>query len=95
MAISVRLLELFITNQCDTVVVITGDTDIAPAIRAAKSLFPQKQVGVGFPYLRHNRELANLADLHFQISKEQYNIHQFADPYMMRSGYQMRKPLAW
>ncbi|MDZ4718003.1 MAG: NYN domain-containing protein [Roseiflexaceae bacterium] len=50
--ISVRLLELFVTDQCDTAVVITGDTDIAPAIRAAKRLFPTKQVGVGLPYQR-------------------------------------------
>src|SRR4051812_19600996 len=39
-ALGSKLLELFITDSCDRAVVITGDTDIAPAVRTAKRLFP-------------------------------------------------------
>ena len=41
-AISVKLLELMIVDECDTAVIITGDTDIAPAVRTTQKLFPKK-----------------------------------------------------
>jgi uncharacterized LabA/DUF88 family protein len=94
-AISVKLLELFFLDQCDTAVLLTGDTDIAPAIRAAQRLFPAKKVCVGFPYGRHNKELKNIANACFQIRKEAYTRHQFADPYITSDGRVLTKPTDW
>jgi len=59
-AIATKLLELLFTNFCDTVVLVTGDTDVAPAVRSAQALFPKKNVCFAFPYRCKNKELAQL-----------------------------------
>jgi uncharacterized LabA/DUF88 family protein len=94
-AISLKLIDLFIHNACDTAILVTGDTDLAPTIRMGKRLFPTKRIGVGFPHRRHNEELKLLADLSFQIRKEQYVKHQFANPYVCSDGRTFAKPRKW
>jgi uncharacterized LabA/DUF88 family protein len=94
-AISVKLLELFFLDQCDTAVLVTGDTDIAPAIRAAQRMFPTKAVCVAFPYGRHNNELVKLAYKTFRIKKEHYTRHQFPDPFVCADGRTIMKPAQW
>jgi uncharacterized LabA/DUF88 family protein len=95
-ALSIKLIELLWQNQCDTAVLITGDTDISPAIRLVQTYFPNKRVGILFPYKRHNRELKNLVGgLGFNISKEQYARYQFSDPFVLSNGSNRSKPISW
>jgi uncharacterized LabA/DUF88 family protein len=42
--------ELLHLRAWDTLVIVSGDTDLASSIRAAKRLFPESQVWVGFPH---------------------------------------------
>jgi hypothetical protein len=63
-------LELFHTDACDTVVLVTGDTDLTPAVRTAAQVFPSKTVHFAFPYKRKNKELAQLTGNSFVIRKE-------------------------
>jgi uncharacterized LabA/DUF88 family protein len=94
-AVAIKLLELFVTDSCDTVVLVTGDTDLAPVVRTAKKLFASKKVVFAFPYKRKNQELANLAPESFEIKKEQYGKHQFPDPYVLPDGSKICKPSKW
>ncbi len=56
-AIACKLLELLSQSHCDAVVVVSGDTDIAPAIRTARLLYPHADIGIAFPVHRHNNDL--------------------------------------
>ena len=94
-AISVKLLELFFTNACDIAVLVTGDTDIAPAVRTAKKLFPSKQIYFGFPYNRKNKELKKLCPGSFNIKDKIYTKHQFPDKVVLASGEIITKPSSW
>lgn len=94
-AISIKLIELFYKDEADTVVLVTGDTDLAPAVKTAMKLFPAKQVCFAFPYERKNKELAKLVSKHFQIKKERYAAHQFPDPMVLPSGKEIVKPVGW
>lgn len=94
-AVAVKLLELFIVDSCDVVVLVTGDTDLAPAFRTASKLFIGKKVVFAFPYKRKNQELAKLAPGSFEIKKEQYVKHQFPDPYVLPDGSKVPKPSGW
>jgi uncharacterized LabA/DUF88 family protein len=94
-AIALKLLELFITNSCDTVVLVTGDTDLAPAVKTAKRLFTQKRVIFAFPYKRKNKELKKLAEDSFEIKKTQYSNHQLPNPYVFSDGSKVQKPQNW
>ncbi len=94
-AIAAKLLELVFTNACDTVVLMTGDTDFAPAVRTAQGASPRKDVRFAFPYNRVNNDLRKIAPKSFRIGKESYANHQFSDPYVLSSGEQINKPLLW
>lgn len=94
-AIATKLLELFFLDQCDTAVLITGDTDIVPAVKTAQRLFPHKLIAFLLPYKRHNRELAKLATMHFELKKETYTRHQFPDPFITPKGEKLLKPTGW
>lgn len=94
-AIAVEILRLLHDDACDTVAIISGDTDIAPAVRAVQEMYPSKSVVFAFPYNRVNNELKKLAPGSFSISKSQYCSHQFPDPYLLPDGRQIIKPPKW
>jgi uncharacterized LabA/DUF88 family protein len=94
-AISVRLLEVLHRDAADTAVLVTGDTDLAPAVRTAQKLFPGKEICFAFPYKRRNSELAKLVSKHFYIRKERYLQHRLSDPCALPSGRQVSKPQGW
>jgi hypothetical protein len=94
-AISVKLIELFLLDRCDTAVLVSGDTDIAPAVRAARSLYPSKSICFLFPYRRKNNELDKLSHASFHIKKERYLKHQSPDPFILPNGQPISKPAKW
>lgn len=94
-ALSLKIMELFHRDECDTVVLVTGDTDLAPAVRMAADVFPAKTICFAFPYRRKSKELAAITSKSFLIKKERYAAHQFADPYTGVSGRSINKPASW
>jgi len=93
-AISVKMMELCHFDACDTLVLVSGDTDLAPPIRAVKRIFPQKHLAVILPFKRHNNELKQLADTHIKVKADRYSKHQFSDPYLL-PGHSIQKPAGW
>jgi uncharacterized LabA/DUF88 family protein len=94
-AMATRLLELLFLDKCGTIVLVTGDTDIVPAVKTAQHIFSKNEIVFMMPYKRHNKELANLVSRHFDISSNNYTKHQFADPYITKKGKSVVKPLSW
>lgn len=94
-AIASRMFELLISDRCDALVLVTGDTDLVPAVKTAQRIFPTKELIFLMPYKRHNNELAKLVERHFDISSKVYPRHQFNDPYETRSGKLLSKPTSW
>jgi len=94
-AIASKLFELLYKNDCDIVVLVTGDTDIKPAIRNAQRLFPHKRILFAFPHRRRNQVLVDLAPQSFKLKKERYLKHQFPDPILLDNGDKISKPSKW
>ena len=94
-ALGVKAIELLHLDACDTLVVVSGDTDFAPAMRAAKRLFPEVQVCVAFPHARFNAELQQIADFSFRIRGARYAEHQLPDPVRLPDGRIIRRPRDW
>jgi uncharacterized LabA/DUF88 family protein len=94
-AIGVRLLDLFIQDACDEAVIVTGDSDIVPAVRCARRLFPRKPVYACFPFHRQSLELKTVTNRAFQITKMSYVRHQFPQPYQHPDGRLIQKPAGW
>lgn len=94
-AIAVRLFELLAKSDTNTVVIVSGDTDLLPAIRTARQLFPSNDICVGFPYHRVNKDLRRAASRCFKIGRQQYVSHQFPDPIRLPGGAEIHKPVEW
>lgn len=94
-AIGCKLLDICYRDLCDTIIIVSGDTDIVPAVRAAQQMFPSKRIGFLLPYKRHNNELINLTPIHFLIGQATYGRFQFPDPYVTSNGRRIAKPPDW
>ncbi len=94
-SIGLKLFELFYRDECETVILVTGDTDIAPAVRMVKKYYPAAEVGFLFPYKRKNNELAQIANFSRTIKKERYLHYQFPDPLNSSDGTVIKKPASW
>jgi len=94
-ALGVKAVELLHLRACDTLVIVSGDTDFAPALRTAKRLFPKVEVCVAFPHARFNAELQQIADFSFRIRAARYADHQFPDPVWLPDGRVLTRPPGW
>ena len=94
-SIAVTLMELCLNDVCDIVVLVSGDTDLLPGIRAVKRLCTDKQVWVAFPYKRFNLELAQTAHGTIKIRRAKYAKHQLPDPTILPDGTLVTKPSGW
>jgi len=94
-AIAAKLFEVFFKNECETAVLMTGDTDLVPAVKTALHLFPAKKIISIFPYLRQNDELEKLVHAHFKIKANKYLTHQLPNPVTLPNGKRIAKPTMW
>jgi len=94
-AIAVKLIVLFVTDACEMAVLVSGDTDLLPAIRTARRLYPEKQVWVAFPHGRYNAELAEAADNGMTIKRKKYDKFQLPNPVLLPDGRKAHKPPEW
>jgi len=88
-------LELLINDKIDIAVIVTGDTDLTPAVVTAKNLFPSKKFIFGFPFRRKNNSLARIAPGSFSIKPKHYERNQLPDPVVLQNGKKIPKPLSW
>lgn len=93
-SIAVKLMELLFTNKADAVVIVSGDTDLAPVARVVADRFKNKTVRFAFPYKRFNLELKNLAPKSFKIKKKSYFANQFPDTVQFGTSA-ISKPESW
>ncbi len=94
-ALGIEILDQFWMDRCDTLVLVTGDSDLSPALRLARRRHPQRSVFCAFPYGRIGFELRALATGSFRIRAERYALHQLPDPVELPDGRKVRKPTGW
>lgn len=61
--VNIALTAYRLAAKTEQVFLVSGDSDLAPVIRAIKWDFPKVRVGVIFPFRRFTRELKNAADI--------------------------------
>jgi uncharacterized LabA/DUF88 family protein len=93
-ALAARLLELLVTKSCEAAVLVTGDTDVAPATRAANRIAPSIPVGVLFPFNRKNLELEAIAAFSVKLRPHHYVAHQLPNT-VQSAGRSIDRPKSW
>lgn len=93
-AVAVKVIELAVGPSADAIAVLTGDTDLVPAVRAARQL-AAKPIYMLFPAGRSNSAFARVATGTFTLSEAHYQRHQFSDPVLVPGGVVLHKPPQW
>lgn len=94
-AIACKLLEVLQQGSHDSVLLMTGDTDLVPAVVTGKRMFPNTEVAVAFPYKRHNQHLKTVADKSIVLSLDSYQSHQLPATVPLPNGQMVTKPTIW
>jgi uncharacterized LabA/DUF88 family protein len=93
-AVAAKLIELAVGPSADAIAVLSGDTDLVPAVRTARRL-AVKPIYMLFPAGRSNSAFAQIATGTFTLSEAHYQRHQFPDPVLVPGGATVCKPPQW
>ena len=92
--IAVYMMELAHLKEYDTAVLMTGDTDIVPAVEAVKRLYGKRVMLVRPPGQRVG-ELAQACTEHRGIYPKHLKRSQLEDPVVLPDGTQLSCPATW
>lgn len=98
-AIAVMLLDDAYQDKADRFILISGDSDLVPAVNCVKRRFPEKTIIVYIPSRNPMRgaavELRTAADKHRTLPMELVKRSQFALELPDGQGGTIRKPPSW
>jgi len=93
--IAIKLFEQAALNIYDRAVILSGDSDQVPAIRAIKKNFPAKEVGVLIPPDGKAKLLKQEADFHFKVEYKQLSSSRLLDEITLACGMRIHCPTQW
>jgi uncharacterized LabA/DUF88 family protein len=93
-AMASKIIELASKSLCDVIGIVSGDTDLIPAIELARKINPAIKIIIIFPFRRTNDELKLYSDKTFTIKPIKYKDAQFKGIVKTNSG-EIAKPSHW
>jgi len=93
--IAVALLSDAVRDHFDTALLISADSDLCPAVRETKSLFPAKRIVAAFPPDRHSAELKRAVDGFVFIGNDKVRRAQLPDEVVTEAGMVLQRPKRW
>jgi uncharacterized LabA/DUF88 family protein len=82
-------------DKYDMAMLISGDSDLVPPMKAVHELFNKKRVFVAFPPKRHNQSVALVAKGSMTIGRKKIKDSQFSEEVTKSNGYILKKPTDW
>lgn len=93
--IAIKLFEQAKRDTYDNAIILSGDSDQVPAIRAIKRNFPAKKIGVLIPPGRRAKFLKQEADACFKIESLQLSTSRLPDVISLEDGTEIHCPESW
>jgi uncharacterized LabA/DUF88 family protein len=93
--ISAALIEDAVQDLYDTALLISGDTDLRPAVAAAVRLRPRKRIVVAFPPHRFSARLIQAFDAYTRIGSDKIRNAQLPPKIVTASGVILERPAHW
>ena len=93
--IAINLFKGAIQDLYDKAVVISADSDLAPAIEVVKSLFPSKEIHLIIPIGRRAEFLKQIVDFYSKIKVKHLASSQFDEIIHLGDGATIQKPTDW
>jgi uncharacterized LabA/DUF88 family protein len=93
--IAIHLLQLAVQDRYDRAVIVSGDTDLIPAIKAVRVTFPNKQIGIMIPIGGSSEDLKKHADFSFKMKEHQLASSRFPNSIILPDATTLECPLNW
>lgn len=96
--IAIKLFQLALQDQYDRAVIVSGDSDLVPAIEAVRQSFIDKKVHLIAPVGKRGRwaiDLKTAADGHMQMKEKHLATSQLPDPFDLGGGSLLHCPPSW
>jgi uncharacterized LabA/DUF88 family protein len=93
--IALRLFQIAVLDGYDKAIVVSGDSDLLPSIKAVQITFPAKQIGVIVPIGRASEELIREADFHYKMKEKHLHSSRYPNEIRLRDGSVLVCPADW
>jgi uncharacterized LabA/DUF88 family protein len=93
--IAVNLMKFALLDKFDKAYIVSGDTDLIPAIKIFKESFPIKEICIVFPFARRGKELKSICDLHIKIKEHHLISSIFPENISLKDGTLISRPKGW
>jgi uncharacterized LabA/DUF88 family protein len=93
--IALKLFQLAVQDVYDKAIIISGDTDLLPAVKAVQATFPTKTIGVVIPIGRASEDFKKNADFHHKMKEHQLLASRFPDIITLPNGSTLVCPPKW
>jgi len=93
--IAIALVEDAVQDRYDTAILVSGDSDLIPAIKATKRLVASKRIVVAFPPNRQSAEMKRVADGFTHVGIDKVRNAQLPEQVINRTGIALSRPKHW
>lgn len=95
--IAIYLMKKAFQDEFDTAYILSGDSDLSPAIEQIKSLFPHKNIKCIIPIARSAEHIKNICDSHHRMKEKHLRTSQLPDSIVLDStkNIVLTKPTVW
>lgn len=95
MNIAIKLFKLALQDRYDTAIIISGDSDLIPAIQEIKQTFPNKRFGVIIPISRRADNLKNACDFYMKLKEKHLRASRLENEIDLGNGKKLICPSNW
>ena len=93
--IALALLQYAIRDRYDRAVIVSGDTDLIPAIKAVRATFPAKRIGVILPIGKSSDDMIKHSDFRFKMREYHLASSRFPDRLILSDNSTLDCPPNW
>ena len=93
--IAIAMLEGAVQDDYDVAILISGDSDLRPAVASVKRICPGKRIIAAFPPRRHSASLARAVDGYLSISTAKVRNAQLPREIVTADGVTLERPEYW
>lgn len=95
--IAIRLFQYAMDDAYDTVMIVTADSDLVPAVRAVRDRFPGKRIVLITPVGRSSKELGKLCKRRMRMKRKHLESSQLPDIVVIdrKRGITVERPASW
>ncbi len=93
--IALYLFQLAILERYDKAIIISGDTDLLPAVKVVRAVFLSKQIGVVIPIGRASEDFKKHVDFHYKMREHHLIKSRFPDTITLPDSTDLTCPANW